>query len=92
MDELDRKTLLQCAELLVKQAARLREYEALTEISYIDSQPKYVAQVRLSQPHLEHMRSLVPDQSTGQDAFDTLRKLLSTAERVNEFETGVVRV
>jgi hypothetical protein len=78
VDQVDRKTLLQCSELVVKQAARLREYEKLTEIASIEAQADYISQVRQSQPHLDHIRILVQAPSTDQDAFDTLRKLLES--------------
>lgn len=78
MDRIDRQTLFQCAEFLVTQAAKLREYEKLTEIAGIEAQFGYVAQVRRSKPHLERIQNLVQSPSTDQEIFDTLRTLLES--------------
>jgi hypothetical protein len=81
MDQIDRKTLLQCAELLIKQAATLRAWEKVFgngEIAHLEMQGDYAAQVRRSQPHLDRMKSLGQDPSADQDTFDTLRKLLGS--------------
>jgi hypothetical protein len=75
----DRETLLQCANLIIEQAAALKYWDSVHhhgQITNIRSTNSFASLVEQSQPHLEQIENLVEHPLTDKAAFDTLRSFL----------------
>jgi len=79
MRKSDRETLLQCANIIIEQAAALKYWENMHESGYIGnirSLKQFELLANQSQPHLDAIVGQVQHPLTDKAAFDTLRKFL----------------